>query len=83
MKKTFILLLLCFLLCAGCSSNLAVNGKVYQPYGLLSTSDSKAPEVRYEPCWGNIIWGCILFETIIGPIYFFGFDMYQPVEVKK
>jgi len=33
--------------------------------------------------WGNIIWGVILFVTVIAPIYFFGFSMFEPIGEMK
>jgi hypothetical protein len=35
--------------------------------------------VQYKTVVGNVIWGIILVETIIAPIYFFGFSLYEPV----
>jgi hypothetical protein len=31
---------------------------------------------------GNIVWSCILVETVIAPIYFLGFSVYEPVGKK-
>jgi hypothetical protein len=67
---------------AGCSSSKVIDGKEYKPYGLLNEDDRKDPSVKYEPCWVNIVWGAILVESIVGPIYFFGFDMFEPVGKK-
>jgi hypothetical protein len=70
------------LLCGGCSSNKTIEGKEYKTYGLLNQDDNKVATIQYKPCWGNIIWGAVLIETIVGPIYFFGFDMFEPVGKK-
>jgi hypothetical protein len=82
MKKLICIMLLVSVIMAGCSSDKVIEGKKYTTYGLINQDDKKDPTIKYEPSWGNIIWGCILCETIIGPIYFFGFDMFEPVEKK-
>lgn len=78
MKKLVLVMCMVSLLAAGCSSDKVINGKEYKTYGLINQEDNKAANIKYKPCWGNIVWGCILIETIIGPIYFFGFDMFEP-----
>lgn len=42
----------------------------------------KNPDVAYRLIIGNIIWSCILVETIIAPIYFIGFSLYEPIGPK-
>ena len=70
---------------AGCGISQEINGVERKPVGLISMnlnnnlSGNYSRNVQYEVCWGNVIWGVILFETIIGPIYFFGFSMFNPV----
>ena len=64
---------------SGCGSSKVIDGVEYDTQGLISwVIGPPNPEIKYKPIWGNIIWGCILFETIIGPIYFFGFSMFEP-----
>jgi hypothetical protein len=83
MKKVIVgLICAASLLAAGCSSDMTIDGKVYKPYGLLNEDDVKVAGIQYQPCWGNIVWGAVLVETIVGPIYFFGFDMFEPVGKK-
>lgn len=67
---------------SGCGNNKTINGVEYGRYGLLNADDKKNPDIQYEIIWGNVIWGAILFETIIAPIYFFGFDLFEPVGPK-
>ena len=64
---------------SGCGDNKVINGVEYGRYGLLNADDKKNPDIQYEIVWGNVVWGAILFETVIGPIYFFGFDLFEPV----
>lgn len=66
-----------------CGDTKVVKGVEYDTYGLINEDDKRNPEVQYEPCWGNIIWGVILVETIVAPIYFFGFSMFEPVGEKS
>lgn len=92
MKKLAILLCAALLL-MGCGSDKVINGKDVKTVGIISTIvddatlfDVKQPDIQYKVIWGNVIWGCILIETVVAPIYFFGFSMFEPVgpkEVKK
>lgn len=68
--------------CSGCSSKLETKNKTYKPYGLLNKEETRDPKVQYELCVGNLILGCILVETIVAPIYFFGFDLFEPTGMK-
>jgi hypothetical protein len=36
----------------------------------------------YEIIPGNVVWSVILIETIIAPVYFVGFSMFEPVRPK-
>lgn len=67
---------------SGCGDNKVINGVEYGRYGLFSADEKKNPDIQYEIIWGNVVWGALLFETIIGPIYFFGFDLFEPVGPK-
>uniref|UniRef100_A0A6M3LMX0 Lipoprotein n=1 Tax=viral metagenome TaxID=1070528 RepID=A0A6M3LMX0_9ZZZZ len=51
-------------------------------YGLINKDDDMNPNVKYRLIVGNFIWSIILAETIIAPIYFIGFSIYEPVGVK-
>lgn len=76
-----ILCCLCFFV-AACGSSKVIDGIEYETYGLINQDDEKAPNIKYKPIWGNIIWGAILVETVIIPIYFFGFSLFEPVGKK-
>lgn len=69
-------------LLVGCGDHKTINGVTYDTYGLLNSDDKKNPNIQYEIIWGNVIWGALLFETIIAPIYFFGFSCFEPVGKK-
>ena len=65
-----------------CSDTKVINGVEYDTYGLLNEDDKKNPGIDYDVVWGNVIWGVLLSETIVAPIYFFGFDLFEPVGPK-
>jgi len=82
MKKIMAAVLALFLCCAsmaGCGTDRQINGKWYETKGLVTKSE-RNPCIRYKVIAGNVVWGIILVETIIAPIYFFGFSLWEPVE---
>lgn len=86
MKKLISVILIVSLFFIGCGVSKNIDGVERKPIGLISSvckSGTFSDKVEYEPCWGNIIWGALLFETIIAPIYFYGFSCMNPVDVKK
>lgn len=74
------LLLLCFLLLAACGNDRMINGKLHETYGFINKDQSKDPNVTYRIITGNVIWGVVLVETLVMPLYFFGFSLYEPVD---
>ena len=58
-----------------------INGVVYDTCGIFSM-DNCNPNIQYKTDIWSIVWGVLLFETIAGPIYFFGYDLYEPVGPK-
>jgi len=80
MKKVLsILMIIAFLSLVGCGNAKTINGKYCDTYGLVNKDDYKCKDVRYRVIVGNVIWGILLVETIVAPIYFFGFSLYEPV----
>jgi hypothetical protein len=67
---------------SGCGDKKTIDSKTYDTYGLLSQNDVKDPGIEYELVVGNLIWGIILIETIICPIYFWGYSLWEPVGKK-
>lgn len=67
---------------SGCGDTMRIDGVEYDTYGLMNEDSKKNENVEYEVIWGNVIWGAVLFETIIGPIYFYGFSLFEPVGPK-
>ena len=82
MKKFItILLLLSLSLTCSCASNMLVDGKLYKQYGLFN-QHVQDDEVEYEFVWGNLVWSFVFVETIVAPVYFCGFSLWQPVGMK-
>ena len=83
MKKFLALLVVCsVLVLSGCGNTKMIQGKEYDTYGLFNEKTHKNPNIEYEIITGNIIWSVILIETIVFPVYFIGFSLYQPVGEK-
>lgn len=79
MKKIIALICVLFLLSGlvGCATEKNVDGKYCGTYGLFNV-ENKCEGVPYRTVVGNIFWGIVLVETIVAPIYFFGFSLYEP-----
>ena len=59
-----------------------INGNTYDTYGYFSKNDVKNDKIQYKRNTWSIVSGIILVETVIVPIYQFGFNLYEPVGVK-
>jgi len=80
--RAIIALLAACLVLSGCTRPLYADNHTYKPYGLLNADERRSDKVCYEISAGNVIWGIILVETVVGPVYFFGFDYQNPVRLK-
>ncbi len=76
MKK--ILLILTLDLFAGCAKDLQACGQTFTTTGVLTIKE-EVPGVKMNLVAGNVIWGILLSETLIAPVYFFGFSIWEPV----
>lgn len=84
MKTKFIALLFLVLVgLAACSDPKVIGGVTYETYGLLNQDEVKNPDIQYHLVMGNLIWSIVLAETVVAPVYFVGFDLYEPVGPKK
>lgn len=81
MKKVISIILLCSLFFS-CGSSLIIDNKKYQTYGIINEDDIKDHNIDYDFVWGNLFWSVVLAQTIIAPIYFIGFDIFEPVGKK-
>lgn len=77
MKKALIIFALAAML-VGCGGDV-VNGVTYDSYGIVNEQSQKNPNINYEISVGSVIWGIILCETIVVPIYIIGWDLMTPV----
>lgn len=87
MKKLTIIVIMCLIISIisvpGCSSKKTIDGVKYDTYGLLNQSLKMNPDIEYKLCIGNIVWSILLAKSIVAPIYFLGFDIYEPVGKKN
>lgn len=70
-------------LCIGCGDTKEIDGYIYDTYGLINKEESRNENIQYRLIIGNVVWSCILVETIIAPIYFLGFSIYEPIGKKN
>jgi hypothetical protein len=81
-RLTTVLLLTILTLVAGCGADAkTINGTHYDTFGLFSL-DEESPDVHYKLSGMSIVWSIVFSETLIVPIYFIGFDLYEPVRLK-
>jgi hypothetical protein len=66
-------------LLAGCARPAVICGKTYDTYGLFNEGQKRNPNIEYRANIGSVILGIIFFETLIAPIYIFGFSLMEPV----
>jgi hypothetical protein len=59
-----------------------INGVYYDSYGLANEQSHRNTNVVYEISAGSVLWGIVLSETIIAPVYIIGWDLYKPVAQK-
>ena len=70
--------------CNATGKAMLISGQsVYvESYGLFNEDVYKNKNVVYEVSAESVIFSIIFSETIIVPVYFVGYDLYQPVKVK-
>ena len=84
MKKILAFLFATALLLSSCADSKTfkrADGSEFtaNAYGWIDRESEKIDGVKYEVCAGNIVWSCILCETVIGPVLLTGFGLYEPV----
>lgn len=55
-------------------------GKTYTTRGLIN---GKEEGVKYEVSTGNVIWTIITGGGLIGPVYFLGFSIWNPIGLEE
>jgi hypothetical protein len=83
LKILWLLMLMMIISCAD-SKTFKIDGKdvLVEPYG-WADFDLKKENIRYETNVGNVIWSIILVETIVAPVVFTGWYLFEPVELIK
>lgn len=66
-------------LLSGCGKTKTIQGVTYGTYGLLNQNEMKNDQIRYEVIAGNVFWAAFFAETLVAPIYFVGYSLFQPV----
>ena len=82
MKKIAIVLIMMMFLCS-CGKSKVIDGVTYETYGFINATEKRHDNIEYALITGNIIWAILLSESIVMPIYFTGFSLYQPIGKKK
>ena len=72
---------------AGCGSPAVITtvdgkAKEYPTYGWFNWNTSMSEKVCYDVSVGNVVWSIILIETVIAPVYFIGFSLFNPIGPK-
>jgi len=67
----------------GCANDKIIDGKNYETYGLFNKDNIEDQCIKYEVSMLSTILGVIFIQTIIAPIYVFGFSLWEPVEAIK
>ncbi len=76
---TIIIMIILLLFVTNCGRINTIDGVTYNTYGVFNESNEKDPKIRYEVIWPNVFFGVLFIQTIIVPIYFFGFSMFEPI----
>jgi hypothetical protein len=80
--KTISVALIFGMVLAGCGDDLRIGNKLYTTKGLITLHEMD-DDIEYRIIVGNFVWGIILLETVVFPIYFFGFSLWEPVGLKN
>lgn len=80
--KQLISMILIATMLSACGTPIDYAGKHYPTVGVVNQADQKSEKMCYEVSVGNVIWSIILIETIVAPIYFVGWSLWNPVGPK-
>lgn len=84
MRKSVAIVVVLSLLLVGCGTNPTPEAKPYQSYGPLNEGTYKSKNVCYETSGWSIFLGIVGIEMFFIPtIYFFGYNLYNPVRLKR
>lgn len=77
MKKLIYTAILCSMLCACGAEPKTIDGVTYGTYGIANQDEMKNPNIRYNISGWSLFWSFVFCETIVVPIYFIGWDLFQ------
>ena len=84
MSKVKILLLLMLIINISCadSKTFKIDGKdvLVEPYGWADL-DEKNDKVKYKTNIGNVVLSIVLCQTIVAPVVFTGWYLFEPIEL--
>jgi len=66
----------------GCGDTKKIGNNIYDTYGFINSGEKRNENVEYKIIIGNVVWSILLVETIVAPLYFWGFSIYEPVGLK-
>jgi len=68
------------LVCASaCAEGKTIEGKYYEPYGLVDKDEVRSEKVVYRICTGNVVLSILFGESLVVPFWLVGFQLYEPV----
>ena len=83
MKNLVIGLSLFSLLFMGCADNKTMHGMEFETYGIVNKNEIRDECVKYKVSVGNMVWSVLTLQTLILPIYFVGYSLWEPESYKK
>lgn len=79
--KTIAITMVLALLTLGCADSKVLDGIEYDSVGVFNTRN-KSTDVCYEVVLGNAVWSALLVQTIAVPVYFIGWSILEPMDLK-
>lgn len=81
--RTVVALTLMGIVLSGCAKSRVFEGVEYKPYGVVNEQAVKNEKVCYVVSAGSVIVGVIFVESVIAPMYVFGWDLMEPIRLKR
>jgi hypothetical protein len=66
------------------SKDFIIDGETVtvEPYGWADYQTMKHDSIIYKVSVGNVVWSCLLVQTVVASVVFTGWYLYEPVEKK-
>ena len=82
-RLTGLLVALLFVISTGCASDFkTADGRTYSSVGVI-TMNEKNPCLKYRAVVGNVLLAAFFLPSVVLPVYFVGFSMWEPYSVKQ